>query len=107
MLRNPFVGHRLSVRSKVLFGPLITLLLVAVLGTAVLINLRAGARTNDQLLRADEVLLRGQSLLRNLVDMQTGELGYVITGRNEFFWSRTRKGATARKATSPSYSNSP
>jgi len=74
----------LSIRQKIVFAFAIPLLLMTFVATLLYVSSNRQNETAKWVEHTHQVISQGNNLLRLLVDMETGERGYLITG-NEVF----------------------
>ncbi len=74
----------LSIRQKILFAFAIPLVLMTFVATLLYVSTQRQLETAKWVDHTQQVISQGNNLLRLLVDMETGERGYLITG-NELF----------------------
>ena len=74
----------LSIRQKIVFAFAIPLLLMTFIATLLYVSSNRQNETAKWVEHTHQVISQGHKLLRLLVDMETGERGYLITG-NEVF----------------------
>lgn len=73
-----------SMRSKVVLGGLIPLILLAVVGAVTLFNLSAMVKSNEWVEHTHNVLKRADKIMLSAVDMETGLRGYLLAGKEDF-----------------------
>jgi len=81
------LAHRLrtlSIRDKIVAAFLGILAIGVVLGAIVQAGLQSAIEANQDVRLEEEELASANLLIKQLVDMQTGVRGFVITGRDEF-----------------------
>src|SRR5712691_12802789 len=81
------LAHRLrtvSIRDKIVAAFLGILAIGVVLGAIVQAGLQSAIEANQDVRLEEEELASANLLIKQLVDMQAGVRGFVITGRDEF-----------------------
>ena len=76
--------NSLKTRDKILVGFAVPLFFVVIISVVVNRSIGNLVETADGVQRVQSVIAGGQELLRLMVDMETGERGYLITGKDEF-----------------------
>ena len=76
--------NNLLIRSKLLLGNSIPLLLMIVIATTVVINIKKLEETSRWVQHTQAVIAQGNLLTKLLIDMETGERGFLITGDEDF-----------------------
>ena len=74
----------LETRPKMLLGFSIPILLMAVVAYFVSTSFQAAVETSEWVQHTHEVIAHGNGLGKLIVDMETGERGFLITGKEEF-----------------------
>src|SRR3990172_9155363 len=83
MLDRTFM-RRLKTRPKLLLVFGLPMLLMAVVAAMVSLSLRNSTETARSVQHTQEVISRGRELGNLILDMETGERGFLITGSHEF-----------------------
>ena len=79
------IFQNLKVGQKIIAGSIITILLVAIIMAVVLLNMNTLTNDFAYLVEHDQPVLSNIAELQKLqVDMETGQRGFVITGKDEF-----------------------
>ena len=76
--------NNLSLRMKVLIGGLAPLVLLVIMATITLINIKAMDQSNQWVEHTYNVVARATSIVGSAVDMETGMRGYLLSGKDEF-----------------------
>jgi len=76
--------NNLLIRSKLLLGNSIPLFLMIVIATIVVINIKKLEETSRWVQHTQAVIAQGNLLTKQLIDMETGERGFLITGDETF-----------------------
>ena len=76
--------HRLKTRNKILVGFAVPVCFVVIIAVIVHRSIGALIETAGSVQHTQTVISGGQELLRLMIDMETGERGFLITGKNEF-----------------------
>jgi len=76
--------NNLFIRNKLLLGNIIPLLLMIVIAIIVIINIRKVEQTSSWVQHTQAVIAQGNLLTKQLIDMETGERGFLITGDETF-----------------------
>ena len=74
----------LNIRTKLLLGFSVPLTLLAVICAVVYINIYQYIETSKWVKHTQQVIANGEELKKLMVDMETGERGFLITGKNSF-----------------------
>ncbi|MCB1189210.1 MAG: CHASE3 domain-containing protein [Leptospiraceae bacterium] len=75
---------KLKIGGRVLIGYIIVLALIIIIGCIVFFNLKTINGNFHWVIHTDEVLRNAERLKKLVVDMETGERGFMITGKDEF-----------------------
>jgi len=76
----------LSLRTKVALASAAPLTLVVVLGLVSALSLSSVRESSEQVRSSHELIARGREVAKLIVDLQTAQRGYLITGYDEFLW---------------------
>ena len=76
--------RNLNTRIKMLLGFSIPIFLMIIVAYMVFTNFRATIETSAWVQHTHEVISHANGLGKSIVDMETGERGFLITGRDEF-----------------------
>ena len=82
-----FVSHRfqhLNTRQKILAGFSVPLILMLVIAVTVYQSIQQSNETAAWVKHTQEVIAAGHELNKLMIDMETGERGFLITGKDEF-----------------------
>lgn len=74
----------INIKNKILLSNSVTWILMAVVSFVVYQNLGSLGRTADWVEHTQEVLRKASDIEKLVIDMETGERGFLITGKNEF-----------------------
>ncbi|OUS23554.1 hypothetical protein A9R01_16325 ['Osedax' symbiont bacterium Rs2_46_30_T18] len=75
---------KLNTRSKLLLGFSVPLTLIIVVCSFVYFNINAYIETSKWVKHTQRVIANGEQLNKLMIDMETGERGFLITGKDEF-----------------------
>ena len=76
--------NNLLIRNKLLLGNSVPLFLMIVIATTVIINIKKLEETSSWVQHTQSVIAQGNLLAKLLIDMETGERGFLITGDEDF-----------------------
>ncbi len=77
-------GSTFSITIKIAAGFAVPLILMVVTSTLSFISTKALVESNKWVMHTQEAISKGESLLKLIVDMETGERGFLITGKDHF-----------------------
>ena len=75
---------RLSISKKIIAGFALPILLMAVVSTVVYLSTKSLVDTARLVQHTEEVIGKGHLLEKLILDMETGERGFLITGKDAF-----------------------
>lgn len=75
---------RLRIGGRIVLGFLIVLAMLIIIGVTVFYNIRSVQHNFKWVLHTDIVLRTAEQLKKDVVDMETGERGFAITGNEDF-----------------------
>jgi methyl-accepting chemotaxis protein len=84
MRSSQMMFRNLKTRPKMLLGFSIPILLMAIVAYVVSACFQAAVEISDWVQHTHEVIAHGNGLAKLIVDMETGERGFLITGKEEF-----------------------
>ncbi|MCP3890392.1 MAG: hypothetical protein GY702_16205, partial [Desulfobulbaceae bacterium] len=74
----------LGMRTKILFGIFIPIIMLIVLGAVSMLNIKSIVKTSGWVEHTHEVLADATDILGSAVNMETGMRGYLLAGKEEF-----------------------
>ncbi len=76
--------NNLGMRTKILIGIFIPIVMLIVLGTTSMLNIKSIVETSGWVEHTHEVLSDAADILGSAVDMETGMRGYLLAGKEDF-----------------------
>ena len=76
--------HNLEVRQKILVGNSIAALILILFVLLIYLSTNQMLETTQWVSHTEEVIAYGHQLMEELLNMETGERGFLITGKKEF-----------------------
>ncbi len=76
--------NNLKMKTKILIGNSVAMVLMALMALATFSNTDSLLETANWVEHTEEVIASGNKLTKLLIDMETGERGFLITGKPEF-----------------------
>ncbi|MCL1127909.1 hybrid sensor histidine kinase/response regulator [Shewanella surugensis] len=73
-----------SFKEKIYFGALLPILLLFIISIVIYLSIQRQTETTKWVEHTQEVIARSSNLTKLLLDMETGERGFLITGKLEF-----------------------
>ena len=80
----PQAFHQLQTRQKILLGFCVPLLLLIINAVVVYFSIGKLLDTSQWVQHTQRVISGGQELSKLMIDMETGERGFLITGKEPF-----------------------
>jgi len=86
MATNPLIKvfSLLNTRTKILLGFSVPVALIAIISTVVYLSLGEVISTSKWVKHTQKVIADGKELEKLMIDMETGERGFLITGKDSF-----------------------
>ncbi len=78
------ISTTMQLRTKVLMGMSVPLILVVFLGILSIVNIRSMLETEKWVTHTYNVLNEAESIIASAVDMETGMRGYLLAGKEDF-----------------------
>ncbi|MCZ6800500.1 MAG: CHASE3 domain-containing protein, partial [Nitrospirae bacterium] len=76
--------YQLQTRQKILLGFSVPLLLMVIIATVVYFSIGTMVDDAQWVQHTQQVIVGGQELNKLMIDMETGERGFLITGKEPF-----------------------
>ncbi|NQZ87598.1 MAG: CHASE3 domain-containing protein [Colwellia sp.] len=77
-------NHGLSFKKKIIMGAMLPIVMLCIISSVFYISLQRQAETTRWVEHTHKVIAEAHHLIKLLVDMETGERGFLITGTNHF-----------------------